>query len=230
MQIPKAVLFDFGDTIVKMKQEDYSKGIVSLAENYKIENINALREEFNMYDKEIFNISKNNPIQLPFNNYIQLFLTKNNITLPFEMKEIEMIFRRAVYSSYEYQKNVTDFVSMLESKNIERGIITNHLFSGEGIFEDIKNDISINWVISSADYAVSKPNRFLFEVALAKMSVEPHEVWFVGDMLINDIDGSQKAGMKGIWYNPEKNPNKTDIVPYLEIKDYSDIIEIINGL
>ena len=54
----------------------------------------------------------------------------------------------------------------------------------------------------SADYAVRKPNELLFEIAAARLGIEPRHIWFMGDRLDTDIAGATAAGMTAVWFNP----------------------------
>lgn len=54
----------------------------------------------------------------------------------------------------------------------------------------------------SADYAVRKPNGLLFEIAAARLGIDPKDIWFMGDRLDTDIVGARHAGMTAVWFNP----------------------------
>jgi len=59
----------------------------------------------------------------------------------------------------------------------------------EGYFEDI---------ILSSEVGFPKPDRRIFEVALAKLGVAPEESLYVGDSYEKDIIGAKNAGMKTV--------------------------------
>jgi putative hydrolase of the HAD superfamily len=61
------------------------------------------------------------------------------------------------------------------------------------------------FVMSTADYAVRKPNVLLFETAAAKLGVAAREIWFVGDRLDTDVAGATAAGMTSVWLRPAGN-------------------------
>ena len=72
-------------------------------------------------------------------------------------------------------------------------------------------------VMISEEVGFSKPEKHIFELALKKLNVQPKEALFVGDDIEKDIGGCQNASIKGIWFNPHKIKNDTEIVPYAEI-------------
>jgi len=79
-------------------------------------------------------------------------------------------------------------------------------------------------ILISQEVGISKPDRRIFQMALAKLKVKAEETLFVGDNLEGDIAGCQSAGIKGIWINPWDLSNNTDIKPYQEIKDLSELL------
>ena len=49
----------------------------------------------------------------------------------------------------------------------------------------------------------------------------------IGDSLSSDIKGGQLAGLDTCWYNPERKPNNTDIVPTYEIQKLDELYQIL---
>jgi putative hydrolase of the HAD superfamily len=63
----------------------------------------------------------------------------------------------------------------------------------------------VAFIMVSAEYAVRKPNPLIFEMAAAKLGVEPTDIWFAGDQLGTDIAGAKATGMTSVWFNPTKS-------------------------
>ena len=74
------------------------------------------------------------------------------------------------------------------------------------------------------EVGLSKPDKRIFELALNKLDVQPEDVLFVGDDLEKDIAGPQNANIKGIWFNPHRITNKTEIKPYSEIDTFDSLL------
>lgn len=232
MKKPKAVIFDFGGTIVKLDEVDYFNGIRAIVEIFdlQIDSLQFLHESFIRFDKEIFDIDKRNIFQISFYSYIKLFFDKMGIFLPDNIYKIEEVFHRGVYGPYEYENEIIEFINELKKNKISTGIVSNHMFSSLSIYNEIKDNVYVDFIISSSDYGIGKPHLFLFEVALSNLRCEATEVWFIGDNLINDISGAQNARMKGVWYNNKKKLNKTNIVPFMEVSEYKKLIEILKKM
>ncbi|OZM58767.1 2-haloalkanoic acid dehalogenase [Lottiidibacillus patelloidae] len=79
-------------------------------------------------------------------------------------------------------------------------------------------------IIISEEVGISKPDKQIFELALRKIHVNPEAALFVGDDLEKDIAGCQNAGMKGIWFNPQKIKNDSEIKPYAEINSFDRLL------
>ena len=61
-------------------------------------------------------------------------------------------------------------------------------------------------LVVSGDLDVGKPERAIFERALALAAVEPEHAVMVGDSWSRDMLGALALGMRGIWVNPTALP------------------------
>jgi len=66
-------------------------------------------------------------------------------------------------------------------------------------------------VIISEDVGVNKPNKKIFEHALAKASATKEESIMIGDSLEADIRGAQAFGLKAIFFNPLNAEQPADV-------------------
>ena len=53
------------------------------------------------------------------------------------------------------------------------------------------------------------------------------EVMIIGDSLTSDIKGGNNAGILCCWYNPKNGKNKYNLKVDYEIKDISEILDIV---
>ncbi|WP_414703629.1 HAD family hydrolase [Pseudalkalibacillus sp. SCS-8] len=79
-------------------------------------------------------------------------------------------------------------------------------------------------IIISEEVGVWKPDKRIFELALKKLNVQPEATLFVGDDLEKDIHGCQSANIKGIWFNPHRIENDTEIRPHSEIHSFERLL------
>jgi putative hydrolase of the HAD superfamily len=75
----------------------------------------------------------------------------------------------------------------------------------------------------------------LFELALTKADLKAADVWFCGDNIKADVEGSSAVGMFPVWYenreieSPWNSQNKdvTLTCNHLHIHDWSELIDVL---
>jgi len=86
-----------------------------------------------------------------------------------------------------------------------------------------------NPVIISGDFGYRKPDKRLFERALAGMNMASSEVVFVGNDMYTDIHGAQKLGMKTIFYKSDQGLQKKDgVTPDYFIYDFPEVLSALH--
>lgn len=80
-------------------------------------------------------------------------------------------------------------------------------------------------LIFSEEIGYAKPHPGIFEAALEKAQVKKEEVVMIGDNLYADVGGAQAAGIKAIWFNPERQENPDPSVT--EIHSLKDLLGLI---
>ena len=64
----------------------------------------------------------------------------------------------------------------------------------------------VDELVVSDDVGVSKPDRRIFEIALERLGVRAEDAVMVGDAWVNDIVGAASAGIRAVWFNPDRKP------------------------
>ncbi|MCM2996291.1 YjjG family noncanonical pyrimidine nucleotidase [Paenibacillus cellulositrophicus] len=83
-------------------------------------------------------------------------------------------------------------------------------------------------VIVSEDTGFQKPQAGIFEHAFRVIQEDRKDkMLMVGDSLTSDIQGGNNIGINTCWYNPNRLPNETGIVPTYEIHDLAEIKDIL---
>ena len=71
----------------------------------------------------------------------------------------------------------------------------------------------VEFVLISEEVRAYKPHRLLFERAVERFGVAPHEVLHVGDSDVDDIIGAKSAGLQAAWVNRDGRKRRSDVPP-----------------
>lgn len=222
-------LFDFGDTLFRTIQYDFEKGQKALLEHLHCKNQlsslisiqNELKYLFTERNKTIF--------ELDFKKYLQLSLNLLNIYPETSYEEIELVFWENAYRG-ELFENVDNFLGKLKKNKYNIGLISNSAFSMKTLVYELKkhNIYSMfDLIISSCDYGIRKPSKYLFNIALARFKVQPVNAVYIGNKIKTDMIGAKNAGLQGLLYNPEKHKVNRKYTPF---SDYADLVDLFTGL
>lgn len=88
----------------------------------------------------------------------------------------------------------------------------------------------LTYFFSADEVQFLKPDERYFKFVLDRIDGSKDEIVYVGDSFEEDIIGGKKAGLKVIWYNPEKKkiePQMVEYKPDAEITDLRELIEIL---
>jgi YjjG family noncanonical pyrimidine nucleotidase len=90
---------------------------------------------------------------------------------------------------------ITNGFSEIQSIKMASGGITNYFQS----------------VVTSELAGHKKPSKEIFEFALNKNNLQPHQVVMIGDNLLTDMGGAKNALLDTIYFNPDKVKHETEL-------------------
>lgn len=124
----------------------------------------------------------------------------------------ETMFNRFVEMSsgnVQLHSGVEDTLIELSRRGYGTGIITNGIEQLQlGKIRKLELDKQVDHVVVSAQARAHKPHQPVFDLALSRAGVKPHEAWQIGDHPTNDVAGSIRAGMSGIYFDPNHHNHK----------------------
>jgi HAD superfamily hydrolase (TIGR01549 family) len=113
------------------------------------------------------------------------------------------------------------------------GIVTNNLLAEQRDKLDYCGLAPlVDTLIASEDVGVSKPDPGIFEIALDRLGVAAADAVMVGDSWANDVAGASQAGIRAIWFNPDRKPAPADPPGVDQIHSLTppeDIVPLILG-
>ncbi|MGO4109974.1 YjjG family noncanonical pyrimidine nucleotidase [Paenibacillus sp. YAF4_2] len=122
-----------------------------------------------------------------------------------------------------------ELVEELRSK-VRLAIITNGIREVQlSRFAKAGVDHYFEHIIVSEDTGFQKPHLGIFEYTWNKLGgvIDPSRVLIVGDSLTSDIQGGLNSGIDTCWYNPHNKPNPTPVKPKFEIKQLSEVLNLL---
>jgi putative hydrolase of the HAD superfamily len=86
-------------------------------------------------------------------------------------------------------------------------IVTNNLFDEQrDKLEYCGLAAFVDALVASEDVGVSKPDPKIFEIALERLRADKADAVMVGDSWQADIAGAHAAGIRAVWFNPQRLP------------------------
>ena len=106
-------------------------------------------------------------------------------------------FRRAALSGKRWNRDLAKFVQGLRSQ-YKTAILSNAGSDAREIFTRAYkiNDL-VDDIIISAEEKVAKPDEHIYQIAVDRLGVEPHEAIFVDDLTQN-VEAARHFGMQGV--------------------------------
>ena len=83
-------------------------------------------------------------------------------------------------------------------------------------------------VVASTDVGAGKPDRRIFDVAVAQLGVGPSDVLVVGDSLEKDVAGAAAAGLRCVWVNRTGAAGDPDHRPDAEIRTLAELPALLD--
>jgi putative hydrolase of the HAD superfamily len=225
----RAVFFDLDDTLV-----DTSK-LAEIARRNAVENMirAGMPVDFGIAYHELLELI--NEYGSNFNRHFDYLLRR--LDLPYTPKWIAagvIGYHNTKITHLKTINGARRTLLNLKQMGLKLGIITDGdpVKQWEKILRTEIEDY-FDAVLISDFVGVKKPHPKIFQKALKKFGVKPHEALMVGDRLYSDIYGAKNAGMVTVWFKYGKYANRE--LDYLEYADFQvrsleSVVEIVRGL
>lgn len=80
--------------------------------------------------------------------------------------------------------------------------------------------LPVEFILISEGLRAYKPDRRVFEGALERLGLSPHEVLHVGDSDVDDVKGAKAAGLRVAWVNRDGRSRRGGVpAPDFELRD-----------
>lgn len=139
-------------------------------------------------------------------------------------EELERIIRTRVLS-YSPPDGARRVLEGLMREGMPMGVVSNSIFSSDLLWDDIRRlsvPDAFGFVISSAEFGLRKPHPAIFRAGVEKLRSRPSATWYVGDLWVNDVEGSSNAGLVPVWLNA-KDPAPPESIPHRRAKNWTEL-------
>lgn len=82
-------------------------------------------------------------------------------------------------------------------------------------------------IVVSGDVGVWKPDPAIFQIALERTGIAPHDAIYVGDSATHDVPGARAAGLRAVWINRRATAWPGGDPPDAEIRDLDELLPLI---
>ena len=205
----KAIIFDCWDTLFghQLKKPHpfsiFAERIGKSLQDY---------EFLKIFEKH-FMLEKHYKLEVPIIELLNGLDIKHTDKL---VDELKRILEEALRS----QKSFPETLRVLSElkKNYKLGLISNTFYqSFEGLEQKFRVQEIFDVILKSYETKILKPNPKIFEVMIKELKINKDEALMVGDSLKDDVQASEKFGIKGILIDrKEKHPEYPNRITSLE--------------
>ena len=228
---PEAILFDLWGTLIDSAQFDPSRGNAALlarADNPR----GATLDQVEDLGRRLVTatIPREEQSALEFTQWALFRILSDSFGLRFSVPFAELEWEFWTTSlTVNLRAGVGEMLEGVRGRGIRSCVISNSSFSAETIQRELERQgiaRFFEFVVSSADYGIRKPDALIFEAALRRMQVPADRAWFAGDNIGYDIIGARAAGLFPVAYNA-RAPVPHTVSDYAAISHWRELADLV---
>ncbi len=233
MRRPKGILFDLGDTLLTYEGMDPLSGtehVLQFAENPRGLSARDVQDLVAELWEDLEARRDASMLELRSDWVHRLVYEAHGITFSLSQEEVELEFFKTSMK-FTREPEIESTLQALTRMELPMAIVSNATFSGRTLSSELERQGLADYfefLMSSADYGVSKPHPLIMQTAAAKLGLEPKDVWYVGNSLKYDVRGAKSAGMTGVWYNRVGDPND-GVEPDAVVLGWKEFLAIVQA-
>jgi len=207
MDLPEAVLFDLGDTLIspgRIRLKEAAEAVLAFA----IDRRGVTAEQAVAEGERLVPIGQyrrrtnESGIEYPAAWFLRTLLDSLGLRFDVSPLALEQAYWRGAYPDVQPVPGIEGFLDVLADRGIPTAVVSNASFRGETLERELARQglrDRLGFVMSSADYGLRKPNPLMLEVALTRLGVAPEHAWYCGDRQDWDVRAARAAGMTSVW-------------------------------
>ena len=204
---PKFAVFDYGETLVHedyfLPKPGFEAMLACAAKNPRGYTADDLAAIFAGAFQELRWKVLHTGMEVPHIPRMRWLIELCGLEFDLSETEVEKIFWDGAAPGFP-TPGMAQLLAKMRACGIRTGVVSNIGFSGVSLknrIADIYPEHSFDFIMSSCDYLLLKPNPHLFRLALEKTGCDPSDVWFFGDNRYADISGTAACGILPVYYD-----------------------------
>src|SRR5262245_20534310 len=203
--LPRALLLDFGGTLVVERPSDARAGNAWLFERASKRpagvTLDDVVERAARISHAVVARREETHVEVPWAAVFRLIYDH----FGFEFNEPIAALEQGYWTAsvrFEPMPGAEQAIERIAALGVTLAVVSNTAFTASVIQSELNRHgvgDHIAFVVASADYVVRKPNPILFKLAAARLGLASDKIWFVGDRLDTDVAGANQAGMTAVW-------------------------------
>lgn len=226
----KTVIFDLDDTLY-----DYTNGhrmAMYAVCTYFREEFNLSTEETSRMFQQILErqLTEMGPVAASHTRILRFQQMLEELDLPIFPHAMILtdLYWNTLMGISRPEPGIQDLLAMLKENGIRLGIGTNMVAMIQyRKLERLKIGEYFDFIVTSEEAGIDKPNDAFFQCCLKKSKATPEEILFIGDSLECDITGARNAGMHTLLYDPKNlhpdAPNRLTDYRSLGLRDLQNL-------
>ncbi|HEY3209437.1 MAG TPA: HAD family hydrolase [Actinomycetota bacterium] len=244
MQPVRAILFDFGHTLVDFQRtqealhaayEQIRARIEAVAYMEVPELLDLVERVAGGVDRLVAESYEQNRMEEV--DQAELFrqaLSGIGFDLPDDVIEHIVALDHSAYSnSITVQPEVLATLERLQRAGFPMGLVSNISLRPDLMRADLERmglGTYLHATVFSSEVGVRKPDPRIFQEALDRLGVEPGETTFVGDRLYDDVSGAQAAGMRAVLTRQFRHEDDPEYAPDAVISDLAELPGVLDRM
>lgn len=225
----KTLLWDVDGTLLDFtKSEEY--GIRKCFELFSLgECTDEMLSRYSLINKKYWEMLERNELTKPevLRGRFEEFFKSEGIDFD-KIDEFNLEYQYRLGDKVFFCDNGLETVQVLKGKVKQYGVTNGTYVAQSRKLKESGLDKIFDGVFISDKVGYEKPSIEFFDAVQTEIGeFKSDEVMIIGDSLTSDIKGGNNAGILCCWYNPKNGKNKYNLKVDYEIKDISEILDMV---
>jgi putative hydrolase of the HAD superfamily len=237
--VPAAVLFDWGDTLMRFAYDEalveagHRAGLATLDRD-QLPEVERVAAHFRERYEPLF-WTPGTVEELEYPGLVRQLLGDFGI----EVSDEELTrFLEAEHEAWDPARQLAAhthaLLEALRARGLKLGLVSNAFDPGWLLHRDLEQmglAERLDFSVFSSEVGKRKPHPAIFERALEALDVTPEDAVFVGDRLYEDVRGAGELGMttvQALWFRADEHPDGS--VPDFEAFTQMDVLNFVDRL